>query len=544
MPAETGADLAFRSYARLIRRRKWWVIGIGLGGLALSLAFSLAQPDEYAATAQVLVQPASQSTALGTAQQPVTPTQVQTMQQLATSAPVLARVRRELGTTPAVTAAQVAQTNLIAITAVSAIPARAALVANAYAAAFVKVQRTVALDNLAAAESQLRAQIRSISKQVAMLRGTPGTASEQTALVNQAAVLREQLAQMQVNSTGNAGGLSLVTPAQVPSAPASRGPVEDGLLGLAGGLILGLGAAFLRDNLDDAVASKEAAEEFSGATVLTAVPMVTSWKRRDRPLVVSLARPMSPAAEAYRSLRTSLQFVRQEHDLRTILVTSPAAAEGKTSTLSNLGAVFAQSGERVLLVSCDLRKPRLGQFFGVDERFGLTTAILGEHSLEELIQPVSGNEDLWLLPSGQPPPNPAELLSGRRTQEIFWSLREHFDLVLIDSPPVLPVTDAVILSKDADATLLVVAAGQTRRGDLQRAAEQLAQVNARVTGVVLNETTKQGAGYGYGYGYGDSYLAEPATVQVPLQLNGAAVASHRKPSRGQAAPRARVRQHG
>ena len=248
------------------------------------------------------------------------------------------------------------------------------------------------------------------------------------------------------------------------------------------GLILGLAAAFLRDSLDDAVTTKETAEEFGGSTVLAAVPMVTSWKKRDRPLVVSLARPMSPAAEAYRSLRTSLQFARQERDLHTILVTSPAAAEGKTSTLSNLGAMFAQTGQRVVLVSCDLRKPRLGQFFGIDEKAGLTTAILGEQPVEELIQAVPGDDNLWLLGSGELPPNPAELLNGRRIQEVFAALRELFDLVLIDSPPVLPVTDAVVLAKDADATLLIVAAGQTSRGDLQRAAEKLAQVNARVVG--------------------------------------------------------------
>ena len=256
-------------------------------------------------------------------------------------------------------------------------------------------------------------------------------------------MLSEQLTQMQVSSSGETSGLTLVTPAEPPTSPSSPKPTEDGALGLAAGLILGLAAAFLRESLDDAVATKETAEEFGGATVLAAVPMVTSWKKRDRPLVVSLARPMAPAAEAYRSLRTSLQFARQERDLHTILVTSPAAAEGKTSTLSNLGAMFAQAGQRVVLVSCDLRKPRLGQFFGIDEKPGLTTAVLGEQPVEELVQAVPGDDNLWLLGSGELPPNPAELLNGRRIQEVFSALRELFDLVLIDSPPVLPVTDAV-----------------------------------------------------------------------------------------------------
>jgi capsular exopolysaccharide synthesis family protein len=130
------------------------------------------------------------------------------------------------------------------------------------------------------------------------------------------------------------------------------------------------------------------------------------------------------------------------------------------------------------------------------------------------------------------PPNPAELLNGRRIQEVFSTLRGLFDLVLIDSPPVLPVTDAVVLAKDADATVLVVAAGQTSRGDLQRAAEKLAQVNARVVGLVLNETSRQGAGYGYGYqyGYAGTYVSDQAPLPVPAQLNGSA-GSHRGGSR-------------
>jgi polysaccharide biosynthesis transport protein len=536
MTSEFGSDPTLRSYAQLVRRRKWWVIAFALVGLMAALAISFTETKQYAASTQVLVQPSTQASALGSTVQPVTPTDVQTMLQLVTSAPVTNAVRRQLGSAPPIAASEVAQTNVISITAVSAIPARAAAIANTYARAFVADQRTVALNSLTLAEAQLRSQIKSISKQVKQLHGTSGTASEQTSLLNQQAVLSEQLSQMQVNTSGETGGLTVVTPAETPTSPSSPKPTENGLLGLLAGLILGLAAAFLRESLDDAVATKETAEEYGGATVLAAVPMVNSWKKRDKPLVVSLARPMSPAAEAYRSLRTSLQFARQERDLHTILVTSPAAAEGKTSTLSNLGAMFAQAGQRVVLVSCDLRKPRLGEFFGLDERLGLTTAILGEQPVEQLIQPVPGDDNLWLLGSGQMPPNPAELLNGRRIQEVFNRLRGLFDLVLIDSPPVLPVTDAVVLAKDVDATLLIVAAGQTSRGDLQRASEKLAQVNARVVGLVLNETSKQGRGYGYGYqyGYGGTYLSDGSRPAVPAQLNGNGAApapSHRGGSR-------------
>jgi len=178
----------------------------------------------------------------------------------------------------------------------------------------------------------------------------------------------------------------------------------------------------------------------------------------------------------------------------------------------------------VVLVSCDLRRPRLGKFFGLDEQTGLTTVLLGEERLEQVIQPVPGHEGLSLLGAGALPPNPAELLSSPAARQLFAALRQQFSLILIDSPPVLPVTDAVVLSKEADATLLVVAAGQTRGHDLQRAAEKLAQVNATVVGTVLNEVTRQngyGHGYGYGYGYGyGSYASEVALANMPVPANG------------------------
>src|ERR1017187_6729737 len=503
MTMEFGANPTLRSYLVVLRRRKWWIAWAAMAGLAVSLALSLTQAKQYSATAQLLVQPSGQASVSG-AQQSVTPTEVQTDLQLVTSAPVQELVLRRLGSHPPVSSFQVAQTNVISITAIAATPSRAARIANTYAQAFVTYQRTVVIDNATAAEAQLRSQIQSVGAEAQSLRGHAGAAPDVTALLNQEAVLREQLAQLQVNGAvapgGVAtGGVEVVTPAQAPSSPSSPKPTQDALLGLLAGLMLGLGAAFLRHNLDDRVTSKEAAEHFGGSPVLGLVPMVTSWKRRKQAMVVSTAKPMSPAAESYRSLRTSLQFARQGRDLRTLLVTSPAASEGKTSTLANLGAVFAQAGERVVLVSGDLRRPRIGQFFGVDEAAGLTTILLGGQPLKQVLQQVDGYDRLWMLACGPVPPNPAELLSQRATHDIFDALREEFDLVLIDSPPVLPVTDAMVLSSYADGTLLVVAAGQTRRADLQRASEKFSQAKVPLLGIVLNEVTRQNA-YGGQYG--------------------------------------------
>ena len=512
MTTEPEAAPSLRGYGQIVRRRKWWVICIALASLAVTLGLSLTEPDEYSATAQVIVQATTQSTAGGSIQEPVTTTEVQTMMLLVTAAPVESVVKRKLGTVPDVIATEVAQTNAIAITAVSDSPARAALIANTYASAFVSNQASAAIATITGAETQFRVHIKTLHKEIAAARSDPGDASQLSALVDQQAVLSEQLAQLQVDEAGNTAPVAFDDPARPPTAPSSPKPVRDGALGLAAGLVMGLGGAFLRDSLDDALISQEAAERTAGVPVLATVPHVPSWKRRDRPLVISISNPTSPAAEAYRSLRTSLQFARQEREIRTILVTSPASEEGKTTTLANLGAVFAQAGNRVVLVSCDLRRPRIGKFLGVDESAGLTSVLVGQHTLEQVVRPVQGNQRLCVLASGPVPANPAELLNGQRAREVFATLKASFDIVLIDSPPVLPVTDAVVLSRQVDATLLVVACGRTRRGELQRAAEKLEQVNAPVIGMVLNEMTRQGTGgYGQQYGYYEARMTDPGS---------------------------------
>jgi capsular exopolysaccharide synthesis family protein len=437
---------------------------------------------------------------------PVTPTDVETDLTLVTSAPVAGAVAHQLGSAPQVTASEVGQTNIIAITNTSGSPVRAAQVANAYAHAFVGYRQATAARNLASAEVQLRSQVEVLARQLRALPRRARSSAQADALLSQQAVLQEQLAQMQVSGAVDIAGVELVTPAQPSASPSSPQPARNALLGAAAGLLIGLGAAFARDSLDDRLPSKEAAERAAGAPTLAMVPMVTSWRGRQKAVVVAATEPASPAAESYRSLRTSLQFARQERQLRSLMITSPGAGEGKTTTLANLAVMFSHMGERVLMVSCDLRRPRLGQFFGLDERSGLTSVLLGLCSLEEAIQPVSGHDRLWALPAGQVPANPAELLNGHRARQIFATLPQQYDLVLIDSPAVLPVTDAVVLAQQADATLMVAAAGQTRRGDLRRAAERLDQVSVTMLGTVLNEVTRE-TGYGYedGYGYSQAY---------------------------------------
>ena len=212
--AEHGSGPTLRTYLAVLRRRKWWVTSFAVLGLAASLALSLREAKQYSATAQLLVQSSGQSADPGGAAQPVTTIDVQTDLQLVTSAPVVKAVRAQLGAAPAVSTSEVAQTNVIALTAISSSPARAALVANTYAKAFVAQTRSAAISNLTAAQTQLQSQIGSLAQQIKAMQARPSDAPGVTALVNQEAVLKEEAAQLQVNGAVATGGVELVTPAE------------------------------------------------------------------------------------------------------------------------------------------------------------------------------------------------------------------------------------------------------------------------------------------------------------------------------------------
>src|ERR1700733_15090227 len=220
-----GTEPSFHAYLQILRHRRWWVGSITVLGLVVSLAFSLTAHKQYSSTAQLLIQTSVNPTGLGTAQQqPVTQTDVQTELQLVTSAPVQQAVRQKLHSTPAVSASQVGQTNVIAVTATSRVPSRASLIANLYANAFVQYCQAVESRSLATAEAQLLAQISALGKQLKSFHGNY-TSPEASALLNQEAVLKEQLAQAQVNGAVDMSAVVLVTPAQTPVSPSSPKPV-------------------------------------------------------------------------------------------------------------------------------------------------------------------------------------------------------------------------------------------------------------------------------------------------------------------------------
>ncbi len=211
--------------------------------------------------------------------------------------------------------------------------------------------------------------------------------------------------------------------------------------------------------------------------------------------LITLTDPRSPVSEAYRTLRTNLSFYSLDNPIRSLVVTSAATGEGKSTTIANLAVTMAQSGRRTILVDCDLRRPSLHTFFSLKQEPGLTNLVLGHEDAPPLQE--TAVENLWLLSSGKLPPNPADLLGTKRVDQVIAGLQEQADIVLFDAPPVVAVTDAAVLGAKVDGVLLVISAGKTRREHAERAKEMLEKARVRIVGVTLVNAPKSTAMGGY-----------------------------------------------
>jgi non-specific protein-tyrosine kinase len=490
-----------RDYLSVLRRRKWIIALTVVGVLVAAMGVALLQTPKYAATARVLLQPRSTDNLFNpeTGQATDPSRSVQTEIQVIESKPVQDEVRSRFGSVARVVASPIGQTNVIAIKAVSTERGRAAAVANAYANAYVNVRRSQTVDDLLAAVAQIQSKITDLDHQIAATE--PADRQKRDSLEAQQTAFKAKLNETQVASALQTGGVRLVNPAETPSSPFSPTPKRDAVLALFIGLILGAAVAFAVEYFDDSINSNADLERAVGGRLPTrgVIPSTAGWHHKDRPDVVSAREPTSPASEAFRSLRTNLQYMHIDKPLRVMQVTSPSEGEGKTTTLANLGVAFASTGQRVCVVDSDLRRPSLHEFFGLDNSVGFTSVMFGERGLSDALQPAPNLPNLYVLASGPLRPYPAELLGSDRASVVIDSLRTMFDLVLLDCPPVLPVTDAAALSRRADATLLVAMAGNTRKHEIARAVQLLEQVDAPLAGIVLNGLDEVGGYRHYRY---------------------------------------------
>jgi len=382
-------------------------------------------------------------------------------------------------------------------------------------------------NQLQALDAQVDALDNLKAQSTADIAGAPQAETEEARLAQQVQAvqsmsdkLQEDYQRSRMAEAVEAGQVEIVDLAEVPEHPIAAGRARKLTIGLLLGLILGFGAAVLKDGMNTSIRRRDDLERILQVPGLAVIPQFASVNGRGRLAralpsratrsngqgshraagLVTVHDARSSGAEAYRTLRTNLIFSQAVQTLRTLVVTSAAPSEGKTTTAANLAVSFAQQGMRVLIVDCDLRRSRLHRLFSVPREPGVTELVLGQVEQDSVVRETAVT-GLYVLASGQLPPNPAELLGGERMRATLASLSEAFDLIVLDTPPLLAASDAAILGTLADGVVLVVRAGVTEADAGQQAIQQLASVGARVVGAVLNDPDSKLQTYGGYYKY-------------------------------------------
>jgi exopolysaccharide transport family protein len=330
--------------------------------------------------------------------------------------------------------------------------------------------------------------------------------------------LMEKMKEAGVSAGLKSNNFRIVDVARAPTAPIEPNIPRNLAFAFVLGLTSGVGLAFLLEGIDNTVRTTEQAQMISGLPPLGMIPLGSrsaregpSAKRlviassKEAVELVTQVRPQSQMAESYRALRTSLLLSNLGSPPKVIMITSALPQEGKTTTSINCAVVLAQKGIRVLLIDADLRRPSIHKTLGMGPRSGLSNVLTGSATLQQTITQSTILPNLSILPAGTPPPNPAELLASPNMREILEELSGQYDHIVVDTPPTLSVTDAVVLSPRADAIVLVIRSGQTTKQALRRSRDILAQVNAKVSGVLLNAVDLTSPDYYYYYEYQGKY---------------------------------------
>ncbi len=522
------SNFDLRDSLAVLRRRKWTIIIVVLVVLALGAVMSYRKSPVYEASASLLLKAASQNSVLAETTSIDPERRVQNEAELLRGSRTAGEVESRLGFGAGVSVAAGGDSDVIEITASASDPERAALVANTYAEAHRDLRQQDALESLSGARQEVQLQIDDIDQNAAQLAQQiadlqtqrfntpdPVVQADLDKQINQITQSRDALLRGRdayVNDLGDLDieedlarqnpPLEILAPASAPGSPVSPDHRQDLTVTFVLGLLLGIAVAFVQEHLDDSVRNvNDLAKVTGGLPSLAIIPRHESTPEGEMPPILTATKPMSHTAESYRSLRTSVEFLALEKRMQTIQVTSAQAGEGKTSTVVNLAVAFAQAGEKVIVVDCDLRRPRLHEYFGLDRHLGFTSVLLNERNLDEVVRVAPGFDNLQVLCSGPLAPNPSELLGGERFAEIIRKLSTDHTVVLIDSPPVLPVTDALVLSRVADATIVVASSGVSSKRRFARSVDSLRQVGAPLVGSVLNSAPLDVA-YGYvDYGY-------------------------------------------
>lgn len=487
------APMELRDYFGILRRRAWIIILVALVVVGAAAAWSYSRENEYRASGTLVVAPNGSDTIDVDNQAGII--QSQAVHDLAVKTnPRVGDVNSEPSSTG----------TTITVTSTSTDPNRAAKTVNAHIDAYLLYLRQQAQKQYDEVAQELQPQINALQAQIDGIdvQGIfgplpPGLTNQRNALSAQLTTLQNQVQGLQLQIALAGKDVQVVARATPPTSRISPNPHTDMLVALGAGLLLGVAVAFLLEFLDDSIRSRQDLLAAAGNDV--PVMGIIPATRSSRPDVVSISVPQSPAAEAYRSLRTAVNFAKLANG-NCIEITSARSREGKTETVANLAVLAARAGQRVVVVDCDLRLPRVHDYFGLANTIGFTSVVQGE-LLSNALQRVPGVERLYVLPSGPLPPNPSELLATERCHEVLASLQADDTLVIVDTPPVLTVTDAAALAPSADGLLVVAANRVTRRKQVRQTLEYLRQIAAPVIGLVLYHADSAETG-GYGKGAG------------------------------------------
>ena len=535
-PPGTRPQRGLTDYLRIVRRRKWYVIGTTILVAALAVAFSLRQQKVYQAQSQVLLSRVDIAGAITGAQNPSfseDPARyAATQASIARSSALAALAIKKSGVPGRTKSSLLAESTVTPSSTADVLdfsvqdrnPAAAARLVNAYAAAFVAYQLQLQTNALSRARGQLKQQLSRLA----------GQGLSQTPAYHRLANSEQQLHTMQLLQAQN----TVLTHARK-GVQVKPTPSRDGLLGVAFGILIGLGLAFAAEALDKRVRTVEEVEEQLGLPLLARIPTAP---RRSGHGIAMLDQPRSPYAEALRRLATNIVFSNPDRPARVLMFTSALQREGKSTTLANLGVALAALGNRVVLVDLDLRRPALAALFGVHQLTGLTDVVVGRKHLDaalvpvELSHPTQDEEEgpdpsglplpgsLHLLPTGPLPPSPGEFVASEAlAARVLAPLRKKADYILVDSPPACAFGDAARLSARVDALVVVTRVGVANRSALQDLQRQLAAAPVPPLGVVVADVNLPGIG-GYAryvqYGYTPRSLNGKTRRSLPARRAG------------------------
>lgn len=500
---QASGEMTLRDYGNVVLRRRWVVIIATLLTTLVAVASVALQTPIYSASSQVLVEPRGQDGLFDDGNSRLDPRAIDTEIQVIEGEAVRSRVQADLELSeepPKVNASPVGDADVISVTVRDSNAANAQILADAYAVAYVAVRREQAVGELLAASTEVRLAIDDLQVQ---LDGMADDDPRRNSLVSQLSNFETTLDQLRVDAALRTGGVVVIQSAELPTDPVEPTPARTATLAAVVGLLIGLGAAFLIDHFDDKVRSEEDLAGVAERPVLAVVPVDAPPDHRP----IAISEPHHNAVEAYRGLRTNLQFLGLDRPIRVVQLTSSLAGEGKTTTAANVAVVLAQAGHRVALVDADLRRPRVHEVFGVGQTPGFTDLLLGMEAKQVVNHvDIDGVNRLSVYAAGSVPSNPSEMLSGRRVKQLLSEMGSHYDYVIVDSAPVLPVSDSVALAGSVDGVLVVAHAGRVTADNVVESIERLDRVGAPLLGLVLNQATQASKGY-YAYSGYSSTIA-------------------------------------